>query len=472
MAPGARLALVCVDSLAGLGQAKDWVVGKGIPVVNHSLGWFNTWRGDGNGPTNTPDGIAADAHAHGVLWVNAAGNEARDHWTGTFTDSDANGWNDFAPANPEAPLDEGNSFPLAKGQEVCGYLKWDDWPASAQDYDLYLYREAPAAPPGDPAGKPTLIAQSTNLQSGTQPPTESICYTNSTSNALIGYDFAIRAENVTASPRLDLFVTFSPGPAPSLQYTEESGSLVEPAASTHVLSVGAACWVNSMLEPFSAQGPTLDGRIKPDITAPDGVSTATYGPSAGCAKLGVGFFGTSAAAPQVAGAAALMKQANPAFGPSELQLALESAAIDVGTPGKDPFYGSGILQLGATPPVPPAPAAPLAPPIVSGKAQQGQRAHGVDRLLGRLARLLRLPVAALHAGLCRHRRRALRDVHAGRRRRRRHARGRRHRVHHGWTGVADVGADERRATDRPCQHDAARAQRQRRAGLLADDVAR
>lgn len=371
MAPGARLALVCVDSLAGLGQAKDWVVGKGIPVVNHSLGWFNTWRGDGNGPANTPDGIAADARAHGVLWVNAAGNEAQDHWTGTFTDSDGNAWNDFAPPNPEAPLDEGNSFPLSKGQQVCGYLKWDDWPTSAQDYDLYLYRESPAAPPGQPASKPTLIAQSTNLQSGTQPPTESICYTNDTSSTLIGYDFAIRAENVTASPRLDLFLTFSPGPAPALQYSEESGSLVEPAASTHVLTVGAACWVNSNLEPFSAQGPTLDGRIKPDITAPDGVSTATYGPSAGCAKLGVGFFGTSAAAPEVAGAAALVRQANPAFGPSELQLALENAAIDVGTPGKDPFFGSGILQLGATPPVPEAPPAPLGPPLVSGKAQQG-----------------------------------------------------------------------------------------------------
>ncbi len=371
MAPGARLALVCVDSLAGLGQAKDWVVGKGIAVVNHSVGWFNTWRGDGSGPANTPDGIAADARAHGVLWVNAAGNEAQDHWAGTFTDSDGNGWNDFAPESPPEPLDEGNSFPLYTGQEVCGYLKWNDWPTSAQDYDLYLYRESPPAPAGQPAEKPTLIAQSTNLQSGTQPPTESICYSNDTSNALIGYDFAIRAESVNASPRLDLFVTFSPGPAPSLQYTVEPGSLLEPAASTHVLTVGAACWVNSMLEPFSAQGPTLDGRIKPDLTAPDGVSTATYGPSAGCANLGAGFFGTSAAAPEVAGAAALVRQANPSFGPSELQLALENAAIDVGTTGKDPFFGSGILQLGATPPVPDAPPAPLGPPVVSGKAQQG-----------------------------------------------------------------------------------------------------
>jgi subtilisin family serine protease len=374
MAPGARLALVCVDSLAGLGQAKDWVVGKGIPIVNHSLGWFNTWRGDGAGPANTPDGIAADARARGVLWVNAAGNEAQDHWSATFSDGDGNGWQDFRPQQQEQPLDEGNSFPLNKGQEVCGYLKWDDWPASAQDYDLYLYRESPAAPPGEPASKPTLIASSTNLQDGTQTPTESICYTNTTSSALIGYDFAIRADQVTASPQLDLFVTFSPGPAPSLQYSVGSGSLVEPAASTHVLTVGAACWVNSTLEPFSAQGPTIDGRIKPDITAPDGISTATFGASKfGCADVGVGFFGTSAAAPEVAGAAALVKQANPAFGPSELQLALENAAIDVATPGKDPFFGSGILQLGAVPPAPDAPPAPLAPPVVSGKAQVGEQ---------------------------------------------------------------------------------------------------
>ncbi len=371
MAPAADLTLVCVDSVASLGKAKDYVVGKGIPIVNHSVGWFNTSRGDGNGPAATPEGIVADARAHGVLWVNSSGNEAQQHWSGTFTDADANGWHDFGTGSPFAKIDEGNSFFLDKDQQVCAYLKWDDWPASAQDYDLYVYRESPANPNGQPADKPKLVASSTNLQSGTQAPTESACYTNP-SNAIKGFDIAIRRDNATATPRFDLFTTVGP-----LQYNEHSGSLLEPAASPHALSVGAACWLNGSLEPYSSQGPTIDGRTKPDLTGPDGVSTATLlAPPALPFCLGqVGFYGTSAGAPHVTGAAALLKQTHPDWNPSQLQLALESSAVDVGAPGKDNETGSGLLALGTAPPSPPAPPSPGAPaaaPAITGTAQLGQ----------------------------------------------------------------------------------------------------
>ena len=56
-----------------------------------------------------------------------------------------------------------------------------------------------------------------------------------------------------------------------------------------------------MIEVFSSQGPTADGRTKPDLAAPDGVSTVSYG------NRGLAFFGTSASAPHAAGAIALMK---------------------------------------------------------------------------------------------------------------------------------------------------------------------
>jgi hypothetical protein len=47
----------------------------------------------------------------------------------------------------------------------------------------------------------------------------------------------------------------------------------------------------------------------------------------------------------VAGAAALVKQFHPAFGPNELQSFLESNAIDLGGSGKDNLTGSGQLHL-------------------------------------------------------------------------------------------------------------------------------
>ena len=38
------------------------------------------------GRAGTPDAIVADAKANGILWVNAAGNQAQNHWSGNFID--------------------------------------------------------------------------------------------------------------------------------------------------------------------------------------------------------------------------------------------------------------------------------------------------------------------------------------------------------------------------------------------------
>lgn len=107
------------------------------------------------------------------------------------------------------------------------------------------------------------------------------------------------------------------------------------------------CWQGSDLERYSSQGPTIDARVKPDLVGPDSVSSLTFGPFSGCGVSG--FAGTSAATPHVAAAAALVKQANPSFGPSELQAYLEDNAVDLGVSGKDSAFGSGKLMLGAAP---------------------------------------------------------------------------------------------------------------------------
>ena len=59
------------------------------------------------------------------------------------------------------------------------------------------------------------------------------------------------------------------------------------------------------MEFFSSQGPTTDGRTKPDVSAIDGVSIS------GAGSFGTTFFGTSAAAPHAAAIAALAAQAAP-----------------------------------------------------------------------------------------------------------------------------------------------------------------
>jgi hypothetical protein len=327
IAPSATLYLICIDTEVELAQAVAFAQANGISVINHSVAWYNTSRGDGTGTPGTPDATAAHANAAGMLWVNAAGNEAETHWTGTFLDG-GSGWHLFAPDN------FGNGFYLGAGETGCAFLKWDDWPGSAQDYDLGLVT---------PGG--TLVAGSTNAQTGTQEPTEAACYTNPGATTAL-YFVTIRRYDATASPRFDLYVTGTGG----IQYASAAGSVTEPASSPATLAAGAVCWAGTTIEPFSSQGPTIDGRVKPDLAGPDRVSTTTYGPYASCASF-AGFPGTSAAAPHVAGVAALVRSVNPAFGPDQVRAYLVANAADLGDLGTDPAFGAGLVRLSAVPPV-------------------------------------------------------------------------------------------------------------------------
>ena len=337
MAPGAQLYLICVATNVSLGQAKDYAIAQGIRIVNHSVGWFNTSRGDGTGAAGSPDAIAADARAHGILWVNAAGNSSQRHWSGTFVDTNANLWHEFAPGN------ELDDIGLAAGGGVCVFLKWDSWPTTMQDFDLYLFRLADLSGP---------VASSTNVQNGSQSPTEEFCYTNTTGVGQL-FGIAIRKFAATATPRFDLFVDRG---AP--QYVVTAGSVVEPASSPSTMAAGAICFSTNVLEPYSSQGPTIDGRIKPDIAGQDATSSPVYGAGSCAGSGGIGsggFTGTSASSPHVAGAAALVAQANPTFTVAQLQSFLEGRAIDLGASGKDNLFGAGELSLG-----------PVPPPTVSG----------------------------------------------------------------------------------------------------------
>ena len=216
VAPAADLYLVCVRDTAGLGLAVSYAREKGIQIVNHSASWFNTGRGDGTGAAGTPEGIVAAARAAGILWVNSAGNRAQQHWSGSFVDTNANGWSEYAPG------DEGNTVVVPAGSFVCAALKWDDWPASAEDYDLYLTRS--------PGG--AIVSRSNGPQTGLEPPTEQACAINRTTVAK-RYAIGIKAHRVTGKPvRFDLFVY----PGPNLEHRVAEGSVTEPGTSPAALS--------------------------------------------------------------------------------------------------------------------------------------------------------------------------------------------------------------------------------------------
>jgi len=85
----------------------------------------------------------------------------------------------------------------------------------------------------------------------------------------------------------------------------------------------------------SSQGPTNDGRIKPDIMGPSNIASFTWGR---------GNY-TSAATPHISGAASLILSRYPSSTIGQLRSALESWAVDMGYSEKDDVYGSGRLRL-------------------------------------------------------------------------------------------------------------------------------
>jgi subtilisin family serine protease len=54
--------------------------------------------------------------------------------------------------------------------------------------------------------------------------------------------------------------------------------------------------------------------------------------------------GTSMSTPFVSAVAALVKGAHPSLSPTRLRAILEASAEDLGAPGKDPFYGAGLVR--------------------------------------------------------------------------------------------------------------------------------
>jgi serine protease AprX len=96
------------------------------------------------------------------------------------------------------------------------------------------------------------------------------------------------------------------------------------------------------LAPWSSRGPTLDGRAKPDISAPGmTITSAAYGTTSGYAT----YSGTSMATPFVSGAVALALDAAPSRSPSELKTLLRDTAHDRGPTGKDHDWGWGLVDV-------------------------------------------------------------------------------------------------------------------------------
>ena len=102
----------------------------------------------------------------------------------------------------------------------------------------------------------------------------------------------------------------------------------------------AAVDKNSQIADFSSRGPdTLDPEAGVEISAP-GVRVNSTWPGGGYHIDS----GTSMACPHVSGAAALLKQHHPSWGPDKIRNRLKTTTQNLGVPHEDPTYGAGLLD--------------------------------------------------------------------------------------------------------------------------------
>ena len=334
LAPDADLAFSSAGSSLWMVQAILWLAddafgGEGADVIVDDLGfYFEPYFEDG-----IVAQAAADAVAGGAVFVSAAGNSAERHYEADFVDS-GDGFHAFDASSDIA-------MRLRTSGTAFIVLQWDDrFGSSGNDYDLYVC----------PAGlKPTIFnllngicTSSTALQNGDDDPLEA---------AILGgeFDVDVFIERVSGQPRrLEMFTR---GARPR-EYGVKGGGIVGHPAVPGVLAVGAFDEDDpgqDDVESFSELGPsriyfpTAQIRLKPDVVAADGVSVT------GSGGFSSHFFGTSAAAPHVAGIAALVIEAQRLADPSMTKKNVADAATriiretatDLGPAGHDVEFGYG-----------------------------------------------------------------------------------------------------------------------------------
>ncbi len=344
MAPGATLYFATAfNGVASFANNIIALKNAGCKVIVDDVSYFNE--------AVFQDGPIAQAvntvKAAGVSYFSSAAN------SGNLTKGTSGCWEgDFADGGTTT-LESGqvHSFGPATYDKLTApanfvTLKWSDpLGGSSNDYDLFILNSAGTS----------VIAFSVSAQTGTQDPYEACSGNFGVGNRVV----VVRFNGNTRAIHIDTNRSRLTYNTSGVVYGHNGGASTFSAAATYWNSAKTGVkpfnGTNNPIEVFSSDGPRRifynpDGSqigggvtfasgggtnlLKPDFTGADGVTTLTPGFKP--------FFGTSAAAPHLAGIAALVMQAKPTYTPNQVFTAMKAASLDNMAAGWDRDGGWGI----------------------------------------------------------------------------------------------------------------------------------
>jgi hypothetical protein len=321
--------------------ARNWLANEGkCDIVVDDVGIFqvaaSTLQGtvvaplDGSTPLpQTSDEIMRN----GSLYITAAGNDSGETYVAEWLDTNGNGFHDFLPPDPLDPfIARDETLEINAGGGAFVLLSWLE-PAGRAGDDLDISAFDPEV------GPQFIVSESVTVQDGNDNPAEAIFFPFAGT-----YSIQVKRKDTTDQNPRPFHIRLIDASFVEINLINPANSYDTVASHRLGLSIGAVQFdTPSVLESFSARGQTLDRRLKPEMVAQDGVRVVTF-------ENTPFFFGTSAAAPHVAGVAALaLEQArdlgeNPT--PLELFDILRIAAIPNNGNPRSLEFGAGVLNAG------------------------------------------------------------------------------------------------------------------------------
>jgi hypothetical protein len=313
LAPEAELLLANweTDDAQAFLDAVRWAKSEGAKIISCSLimpGWSD---GDGGGDVHrTLQQVLGDGRSAGdVMCFASAGNVAERHWFGEFVPNNS-GWHCW-----KADLTRNVLKPWGDDRVAVEF-----YGSVRSTYEIHVIHERT----GKVVGKAALQKEAGKTWGRAQVRFEP--EPDST------YSLRVRCLEDRPESNRETFHVVVLGAA--LETTTSRGSIPFPGDGASVYAVGAVD-AEKRRASYSSCGPNST------LPKPDFVATVPF-PSL-CRQHP--FSGTSAAAPQAAGLAALLWSYHPDWTPNQIHQKMRQTALDLGPPGHDYDTGYGLIRL-------------------------------------------------------------------------------------------------------------------------------